>query len=199
MLEANLAMDAPYTFAQKIWGFSWKEHFPFGLTDTVKVVSAPFSIANTFVRENHQSLVLGNPYFLDGKSSPVSKTHFYENQVDSFLFIERDQIVGVLFAHPTDWSTYYIRFVALLPEFRGKGLYQEFLKKLKSVLVSYGVERLEIEVSPSNVKHISVLSRLDFYQVGLKTCERFGTLCLLRSYLSHKHKKIFQEQFCDYE
>src|SRR5258708_1717053 len=112
-------------FSLMIWGLDWSTHLPKVVTSSGVVVEhGTFGGAAPFIAANYERFcddVPADARFLESKSSEARR-RYYERCGDVFQFRDNDRTVGVLVCTPVDWSTYYIRFVATLPEYRGERL-----------------------------------------------------------------------------
>src|SRR5690606_18124616 len=83
------------------------------------------------------------------KMTPAQRRFFEE--MDAFVFRAGAKTVGLVMGHPTDWSTYYVRTVALLPDARHRGFTAAFGEAIYGPLAAVGVERVEGDTSPANM------------------------------------------------
>jgi len=60
-----------------------------------------------------------------------------------------------------------INRIAVLPDFRRKGIGKELLKKLLDILKEEGVEEVFLEVRESNIPAIELYRRFGFKEVGI--------------------------------
>ena len=126
--------------------------------------------------------------------TPV-KLRFYAES-DVFVFRDQGKIVGLLVAHPTDWSCYYMRSLVLLPAYRGRGLIGPLTEHLAEALGPAGVERIDCDVAPVNVACLTVSTRLGFIPRGTLNTDRWGALVRLTKYVRPEAEDVFHEQFC---
>src|SRR5688572_5210779 len=133
--SAHLSHDVP--LSQRLWGLDWSKHTPWQFDD-VTVVSARFEDALPFVDE-HYAQIFGTAErgFLS-EAMTEAKQRFC-SLCDVFLFQARGKTVGVLTSNPGDWSTYYMRSCAVLPEYRDRGLMAGVCIAMEEPLRSVGV------------------------------------------------------------
>lgn len=105
------------------------------------------------------------------------------------------QLRGVVVAHPSDWSTYYIRTVALLPEVRGTFALR-LLSRLFDELRDAGVARVESDVSPNNRASLSAQLLAGFQCVGTLNTTRWGSVMRLCRFLASEETARFETAFC---
>lgn len=216
-LDANRDIPSPFAVEQEpernptppssqlprmLWGLDWSEHLPMEIANSgIRVELSRAAAAFAFLQENEQELAKEagdeSSDFLSRKPS-LSKQVFYVNFVDAFLFKETSsqKPVGIALCHALDWNSYYLRYVFLLERYRGKGLYGEFLKRLFEILKAHSVARFDVHVSPSNLPHIGILSKLQLNQTGMVLSECWGTLLQFSKFLEPGHEKTYLSQFC---
>jgi hypothetical protein len=103
----------------------------------------------------------------------------------------------VVIGTPLDWSSYYIRTAALLPECQGRQPIQHFFSSLVfPILRSAGVERVELDVAPSNLAMMHVVTRLRFNASGTLLTERWGAHVHFTKFLDEDSERVFISQFC---
>ncbi|MBI3544185.1 MAG: hypothetical protein HY075_13020 [Deltaproteobacteria bacterium] len=104
--------------AIELWGIDWTRHYPVALLDAAFTVApAPIGEALDFAARHYADL--HGAALAGGDRAHPARRAFYERYVDAFLMRSGADAVGVLLGHPTDWSTYYIRYVGILPRFQG--------------------------------------------------------------------------------
>jgi hypothetical protein len=187
------------TFSQAIWGIDWSEHLPLTITqDGVIVAESSFEETAPFVRENVAAMFDEDPEgspFLEG-SSTGAKARYYSRFGDFFEFRSDGKPVGVLVCTPVDWSTYYIRFCAFLPEYQGRQLLQKFFPEFFRILQMAGIERVETETSPSNLAVMHMMNRFRFNVTGTSLSERWGALVRFTKFLDAASEQVFLRQYC---
>jgi hypothetical protein len=117
-------------------------------------------------------------------------------EMDVFLFREAATTVGVLMAHPCDWSTYYMRTAGFLPAYRGKNLLSRCVEATYEPLRAVGVERVEVECSAANAVVVRMLAGLGFVITSTTNSERFGAMVRFTKFLREDAEAVFLRQFC---
>ena len=193
----TLPASAPRTLARQLWGLNWSNALPNQLTNGAVVKLANYGTVVKFMAEHAPEIFALAPDspFLFSRSSPA-KSEYYEHLADHFALWQGEQLVGVVTANASDWSSYYLRNIAILPAFQGQGMQRELFEHFFRILRRHGVERFEIEISPSNVGQLHALNRLEFHTVGTKATERWGMLLQLVRYLRPENQEVFLDQFC---
>jgi RimJ/RimL family protein N-acetyltransferase len=180
-----------------LWGIDWASHLPIDLGDGVTVHFSSFDECVPFVREHYARI------FQQDDSSPFTQTHseptkerYYRLAGDFFAFRLHGETIGLLVGTPSDWSTYYIRSAAILPEHLGKGVIPGFLPSMFEILKAAGLERVEADTAPSNLAVMRILTRLSFNVTGTVLTDRWGAHVHLTRYLANDREEIFLRQFC---
>jgi ribosomal protein S18 acetylase RimI-like enzyme len=186
-------------FSQFVWELDWSEILPQVLTDDgIAVEYSTVERAFSFIGKNFAIMFEENsehsPFLPQKVSEP--RIRYYEQVADIFEFKQKDKSVGFLICTPGDWSTYYIRFVAILPEYRGRGLFQRFLPHLFEILRGVGMERVEAETSPANLAFVHLMTKFAFNVTGTTLTERWGALVRFTKFLDARSEEVFLHQYC---
>src|SRR5688572_8854292 len=118
----------PTTLSQRLWDLDWSRILPWQVDDEVTIEHATFDDASPFIHA-HYAAIFGSSdgRFVAEPMTPAKRR--FCSEMDFFVFRsklrELEQpgeggIVGVFSAHPTDWSTYYMRSAAYLRKYRGR-------------------------------------------------------------------------------
>ena len=124
------------------------------------------------------------------------KEKYYRSKGDFFEFIYSKKLIGVFVGFQQDESTYYIRTVGVIKEFQGKGIFRAFTVKLINILKNAGVDRIIVDVSPSNQTILNFYMSVGFSQTGYELTERWGANVKLTKFLNPEFEKKFITQFC---
>jgi Acetyltransferase (GNAT) family len=182
-----------------MWGLDWSAQLPVQLTsDGATIEHSSFERVMPFVAVNFATMFEEDPAaspFLGGRSTEA-RDRYYREIGDFFEFKYERVTVGALICTPTDWSTYYIRFCAVLPDFQGKQLLQRFFPKFFDILSAAGVERVETETSPSNLAVMHIMNRFRFNVAGTILSERWGALARFVKFLDQESESTFLRQYC---
>jgi len=160
----------------------------------------PFEGALPFIEQHYAQIFGAEENGARFLASPMTeaKRRFCEES-DVFLFRTGTQTVGLLMGNPIDWSSYYIRSTALLSDYRGRNLGPMLVELLSSTLRAAGVERLEADVSPTNLSSMRGLCLdLGFVVTSTSLSERWGGLIHLTRLLSEEASTVFHRQFCNH-
>src|SRR5258706_1757626 len=183
--------------SQLLWGLDWSKHLPVTLAEHgIRFEMSSFDKSRAFLVEN-----LGK-IFPDEGGTPFqqldnieAKARFYRLS-DTFEYVHEGRTIGVVIGAPTDWSTYYCRTTAILPEYQSRGLGDAWFELLFGVLGSYGVQRVEGDVAPSNLRMLRMLTRNEFQVMGNLLTDRWGALTRVTRFLDPNRGDVFRRQFC---
>lgn len=185
------------TFSQLIYGICWSDHFPVRLECGVDVEIASIEEATAFMAAHYADIFGSDPedrrFFAD-PGSPA-RARFLAGS-DRLAFREGGEVIGLLVGNPVDWSTYYWRSVAFLPEHQGRGLLAAALERTDRIMRDAGVVRVEGEAAPINYKQVRLLLRLGYCVTGSSNSDRWGTMLRLTKFLDPSAEERFITQFC---
>ena len=193
-----IPQQARPSLSSALWGIDWSETLPLEVTrDGVSVHASSYEESLSFV-ENHYALI-----FEEVQSGPFSNTklsdskmRYYRIAGDFFEFKDGATTIGLLVGTPTDWSSYYIRSAAVLPEYQGRKVIQRFFPFLFERLKEAGVERVEADTSPANMATMHLLTRLRFNVSGTILSERWGAHVHFTKFLNDIVEDAFLGRFC---
>jgi RimJ/RimL family protein N-acetyltransferase len=185
------------SLSSQLFGIDWAAHLPFELAGGVRLEVASVEEMVAFVAAHYAAIFGTNTTdrrFLVEASTPA-KARFLRMS-DRFVFRDRERVVGVLVGQPLDWSSYYWRTVAFVPDFQGRGLLAAALEHTDAVMREAGVARVEGEAAPNNHRQVRLLMRLGYCVTGSCNSERWGTVLRLTKYLRPEAEDCFMTQFC---
>jgi len=184
--------------SQQLWGIDWNRHLPLDLRG-FSVSLSSYEGLSPFIAKYYPTLFeedTSAQAFGSGQSHPA-KARYYRAAGDFFEFVADGETVGVVIGTPIDWSSYYIRTAALLPQFQGRQPIQHFFSQcVFDVLREAGVERVELDVAPSNLAMMHVVTRLRFNATGTLLTERWGAHVHFTKFLREDAERVFIAQFC---
>jgi len=183
--------------SQQLWGIEWAAQLPYE-SGGFRVEFSNYARAKGFIAANYATV-----FEEDATTSPFAtdlnpaKQRYYQTFGDFFEFFHGDELAGLLVCTPTDWSSYYIRSAALLPNYQGRRIIQTFYTSvLFPVLQRAGVERVEFDTSPSNMAMMHIAARLRFNNTGTVLSERWGAMIHFTKFLATDKEDVFLRQFC---
>lgn len=186
--------------AQVLWDLDWANYMPVKLGNTgVTVRLTSFDAALPFIQANYAAIFEEDP-----ESSPFkqetnirgAKERYYRLFGDCFAFKDGSETIGLLIGVPADWSSYYIRSVAILPKFQGKKLVRLFLHEMFEALRDVGVERVDVDTSPSNFAALRLYQSVHFNPTGMVLSDRWGANVHLTKFLDDASERVFLRQYC---
>ena len=90
-----------------------------------------------------------------------------KDYADYFVAEENDEIIG----YGGIWSIYEtaeLMRIAVVPEFRGRGIAKEIMKAILECASSRGCERMMLEVRQSNVSAQELYKKFGFCQISIR-------------------------------
>jgi hypothetical protein len=180
----------------KLWDLDWRRILPWTFEE-VTVESGTFEDALPFITENYARIFGtddGQSRFLVEPMTPAKRR--FGAEMDVFLFRAEGKVIGVVMGHASDWSTYYLRTAAYLPEYRSRHLVQGFFEAMCAPLRDAGVVRVESDVTPTNVPMMRAHLGQGFIVSSTTTSERWGLVARMTKFLQDDAEAIFVRQFC---
>lgn len=181
----------------RYWDLDWRKHLPWKLDGGVTVEHAPFDDVWPFIRDRYGEIFetdTGRFGFLD---EPMTEAKWrFCRECDVARFRDGDRTVGVTIFHPSDWSSYYLRSAAFLPEYQGVGVGRAWMEGCLPVLARHGVVRVESDVAPSNFANVRLMTRLGFNITATYNSERWGALVRFTKFLQDDAETVFLDKFC---
>ena len=181
--------------SQRLWNLDWRSVLPWHFDDG-RAECATLEEALPFIQD-HYAAIFGQKdlegRFLPSPTTEAKRRFFAE--MDYFLFRVDHHVAGVLMGHPTDWTTYYIRSAALLPEYRERRVLTRFLERLDQPLRAAGIERVEAECSPANVPVVRLLTAQGYVATASMSSERWGLMLRYTKFLSEDARAAFMRQY----
>ena len=189
-----MAAAAPrMSLSRRIWDLDWSSELPWDI-DGVIVEPGTFDDALAFMREHYARIFGDGQGRFFSEEMTEAKRRFGE-EMDVLLLREEGKAVGLCTAHPSDWSTWYLRTFALVPEVRERRLCTIFGARLMEVLRRVGVARFEAECSAANVPMLRTFTSLGFVPTSMSNSERWGMTLRFTKYLREDAEEVFHRQF----
>jgi hypothetical protein len=189
------------TLSEKLWKIDWSKYLPVKLGDSgITLDQGSYEVNSRFAAEHLPEIYETDRFssaFRAGETNDA-KPIYYRELVDFLSFIEESsgRLIGIATGLPSDWSTYYIRHCALIPEMQGKHVGHHYIAVLIAALTDAKVSRLECDVSPANLLNINMLNKHRFNVTGVTLSERWGSLLRLTRFLDRECETVFLDQFC---
>jgi ribosomal protein S18 acetylase RimI-like enzyme len=165
--------------------------------EEVVVELSTFDEALPFVEKNYPRIFGASGFESRFLTDPMTETkRRFGAEMDVFQFRAPEGVIGVIMCNPTDWTTYYIRTAAFLPEFRERHLSSRYLERIYEPLRAAGVERIEAETSPANMPMMRLFASSGFLMTSTSNSERWGYLARFTKYLREEGESVFLRQYC---
>jgi hypothetical protein len=198
MSETMRAANAPtrsITMSQRLWDFNWVDCLPW-THHGVSCEVGTFDDAEVFMREHYGQIFgdVSDRFLVEPMTE--GKRRFC-NELDVLVLRASDgRVVGICLGQPTDWSTYYFRSFAILPELRELGFASAFQKFLHASLSSSGkIARWEIETSTANAAMMRTMLSAGFVISAMINSERWGSVVRLTRFITKDADTTFRRQF----
>lgn len=183
------------TRSARLWGLDWGAVLPWSF-DGITVEACAFDEALPFMERNFGEIFgvgYAGRFLADPMTEPKRR---FCREMDVFLYRDGEREIGVYAGHPVDWSTYYMRIAAFLPEYRNRDLLSRTVEACYPALVQAGCQRIEGDCTPSNVAMTRMLTRLGWLVTSTSNSERWGTLLRFTRFLDADAEDVFARQFC---
>jgi L-amino acid N-acyltransferase YncA len=172
----------------------WSAHLPW-VAGNLQVECGTMEDALPFIRDHYPAIFGDAPEGWTADPMTPAKLAFLR-EADVFVIRDRERIAGIMVGHPSDWTSYYVRTLALLPEYRGRQVAAGLLEGLAGPLRAAGVQRLETDVSPANQASMLMHEMLGFTATGMNNHDRWGSLLRFTGYLRDAGESVFHNKFC---
>lgn len=183
------------TQSSRLWGLDWSRETPWTF-DGITVDVCSFEESLPFM-ERHYGEIFGSVFADRFLADPMTEAKVrFGREMDVFLYRDEGREIGVLAGHPSDWTSYYMRTVALLPAYRDKRLLSRTMERMTRPLAAVGCERIDGEVAPTNVAMVRMLTSLGWLVTSTLSSERWGTLLRFTKFLRADAEEVFARQFC---
>ncbi len=182
--------------SSRLWDLDWSAELPWTL-DGVVVEAGSLDDWTSFLSSRFGDLYAGQDHldrFLPQTMTEAKRR--WASEMDFFVLRESGEVLGVLIAQPSDWSTYYLRNTAILPKARGRRLIPTLIGRIGETLRARGVERIQGDVSPTNIPSMRMLLSQGFVVSSFSNSERWGTCVQLTRFLRAEAAAVFARQFC---
>lgn len=176
--------------SQRWWGLEW----PSWSHEGIACVPGSADEARSFITEHYPSIfALEGGLFFSEKMSEAKRR--FLDECDVHLLKDGDELAGIAIGHPTDWSTWYARSLALLPKYRERAILGEYVRRTSSRLAEAGVARIDVDTSPANIPIQRALLGAGFLITSTTLSERWGTLLRFTRFLDTTAEEVFRRQF----
>jgi RimJ/RimL family protein N-acetyltransferase len=184
------------SMSQRWWGLEWGRILPWKIGDVTIEHSSFEELTPFFVANRDQLFGAPDERFVDEPFDDVRRRFWAE--ADVVLFRHGGEVIGYFGAHPTDWSTYYFRSMAILPKFRGADLTMQIAAKVIEILAETPVARFEIDTSIANVPMTKIMLALGMVVTSTIVSERWGTMLRFTKFIDPDAGRVFKRQFVNF-
>lgn len=186
----------PPTMSMQLWDLDWTKELPrtYGNGTTV-IHPARWPDGAAFMKE-HYARIFGTSAegrFLVEEMTEAKRR--YCMAMDVFLMKVDGETVAMAACSPGDWSTYYVRMLAIVPQFRDKRVGCEFTTMLTETLPKYGLARFEADCSAANKACIKLCLTSGMIPTSTSNSERWGMSIRFTRFLRQDAEEIFSRQF----
>ncbi len=193
------------SLSKRVLGLDWFTHLPKtflkdknGEAKEFTFVPCSYHDGKEFLEANSETLFNDTVYnnnfaMLD---SFKNKESFYHHCVDNFALYCDGRMVGYASINLQDWSTYYLRYINVLPEYRGHKVIVNIVEFIIDTIQAYGITRVQADVSVNNHSQLAKHVRMGFLVTGNTQCERWGSMVHLTKLLDEKANAVFSKQYC---
>ena len=182
------------TMSERFWGIDWKRELPWNLDAVTAELGAFETDALPFMQLHYSEIFpdAEQRWYLEPMTDAKLR---YMAEADVILFRSDGETVGLCVGHPTDWSTYYVRTVALLPSHRDRGVVKLLHTQLPPLLARHGVVRLEADSSPANRAILTMFTAQGWLITSTSNHDRWGSMLKYTMYLEQEAERVFRKQF----
>ena len=179
--------------SKRWWDLDWNRVLPWQIED-VTVELSSYDEVLPFVEANYDRLFgERDPRFFFEEMNEAKRRFWAE--ADVFAFRREGQTIGYFGGHPSDWSTYYCRTMAILTDAREARVASEIASRLCNALADAGVARMEVDTSIANIPMTRILQRLGFVVTSTIISERWGTMLRFTKLLREDAARVFNRQY----
>ena len=134
-----------------------------------------------------------HPFLFAGMSE--RKKEYYLLTSDFLAFKKGGKTIGVYIGSTHDWSTYYMRYAWLMPQYRKGGMFSKLIKSIVEACKLGAVERVDVQVSPASLPSLIMYQKMQFNHVGFEVSERWGAMVKLTKLLRRENENVMLNQF----
>jgi hypothetical protein len=198
LIATTAPESLPPTMSMQFWDLDWSKELPRTYASDsgeIAIHAARWAEGSAFVAANYKRMFGADAegrFLLEEMTE--AKLRFCQ-VMDVFLLKLKEETIGVALANPTDWSSYYVRMLAILPEHRAKRVGCDFTGMLAEVLPKYGVARWEADTSAANKGSVRLCTTSGMIVTSTSNSERWGMSLRFTKFLQKEAEEIFTRQF----
>ena len=197
LVARRSALPPRPTQSLQLWGLDLSAGLQKRLSnDGVLAVPGDFNRIVMFLRQNYAMFSEESQGADPSAIIQRSKHSYLSTACDLIELRHNGATVGVMIGAPEDWSSYYVRMFAMLPQYQRPGLTRRFVREcLFEPLARGGVERVVAETSPANIAMSHLFTELRFCVTGNVLSDRWGPLIRYTKFLSPACEAEFLRKF----
>lgn len=190
-------LPARPTHSAELWGFGLCDELPKQLTpDGIEALASSYERILDFIATHYEMFSEEGQGSTPNAFAQKSKQAYLSRECDLIGLSHAGKIVGIMVGAPEDWSSYYVRVFALVPEYQRPGLTRRFVREcLFEPLSRNGVERVVADTNPSNIAMTRLFSELGFFVTGNQLTDRWGPLIRYTKFLDPACEQQFHRRF----
>lgn len=181
----------------RLWGVDLNEGLPRVLTsEGIEVTPGDLSRVRDFLTVEFPGL--GEETLGAAPSAPIvdAKRWYLRTTCDVLELRHAGKTVGVFVGAPEDWSSYYIRVLAILQNYQRPALRRRFTREcVFEPLARHHVERVFADSSPANLSMARAFSEMQFHATGHQLSDRWGPLVRYTKFLDPACEAAFLRRF----
>ncbi len=121
---------------------------------------------------------------------------FARTHHERFIFYnEAGEAIGWSYGEMLDYETFFMTSTGILPEYRRRGIYTAFLKRLLSYLAALGYERVTSNHQTNNAPVIIAKLKAGFVILGVNLDERWGAQVELACFFHDDRRRGYTRAF----
>lgn len=188
----------PSNASRRLLGLDWSATLPWTFDDITVDLGTFEADAMPFMATHYGEIFgMSDPSTARFLVEPMTPSKLrFGAEMDVFVFRDAGTPIGLIVAHPTDWSTYYVRTAALLRDYRRKHLIVRYMDHIIEPLQRAGVARLETDVAPTNAPMVGFHIDKGFIVSSTSTSDRWGMTLRFTKFLREEAEQVFVRQFC---
>lgn len=190
-------LNTPQSLSAQLWGLDFDALLPRTLSrDGTQAVVGESARIRDFLRASFPQLT---EEALGARASTLvtdAKRRYITSTCDLIELRHGAQTVGAFVGAPEDWSTYYVRILAIAREFQQPALVRRLIREcVFEPLAACGVQRIAADTSPLNRAMTHLFGELKFYVTGQSLSDRWGPMVRYTKFLDAACEAVFFERF----
>ncbi len=185
------------SLSESLWGSWWPAEAPLICGFTLSRVSF-HDFIQFYINYAHElGIEESKDYANLNEINHPARQAFYERVADCLIIKSHisHEPMGLIALHPTDWSSYYLRYIALRPAARGLGLTSKILDHVSLLLKNTDCMRIDTHTLANNISMHKSLLNCGFLNAGVTLSERWGALTAYTKHLNSAGKLSYLKHY----